>query len=75
MKTKYDCDEMSEFIRKYIHSKRDRDILCDRLLDGLLFKELAVKYNLTERHIKRIVAKADKLFIELQNQHKRDMMQ
>lgn len=74
MKTKYDCDEMSEFIRKYVHSKRDRDILRDRLLDGLMFKELADKYNLTERHVKRIVAKADKLFIEWQNAMKRDIM-
>ena len=74
MKSTYDNDEMAEFIRKYIHSARDREILRDRLIDRMLFKELEAKYNLTERHIKRIVAKADKLFIEWQNARKRDIM-
>ena len=52
--TDYDNDILSNLIDRYIHNERNRDILKDRYIDGMLFKELADKYILSERHIKRI---------------------
>ncbi len=66
----FDRDEMEELIRKYIHSARDREILCDRLLDHMLFKELCAKHHLSMRQLQRIVSKGDKLFIIWQDIHK-----
>lgn len=40
--------------REYIHNERNRNILIDRYVYDMMFKELADKYSLTERHIKRI---------------------
>lgn len=40
--------------REYIHNERNRNILIDRYVNDMMFKELADKYSLTERHIKRI---------------------
>lgn len=36
-----------------------RDILKDRLLNGLTFSELADKYGYSERHLKTIVYKSE----------------
>ena len=44
-------------INEWIHNKRNREILHDRIVDGMLFKELVDKYGLTEQHIKSIVYK------------------
>ena len=44
-------------INEWIHKKRNREILHDRIVDGMLFKELVDKYGLTEQHIKSIVYK------------------
>ena len=54
----YANSEMSKAIDEYIHYIRDRQILKDRLIDGMTYSELSVKYNLSERHIKTIVKKA-----------------
>ena len=59
----YDNKEMELLIDSYIHNARNRQILKDRLIDGMSYKELEGKYNLTDRHIKRIVyTSQDKLF-------------
>ena len=59
----YSNAEMTHLINEYIHSERDRNILIDRLVNGLTFSELEDKYHLSERQIKRIVKRADALLL------------
>lgn len=61
----YTNSQIAALIDEYIHSQRDRDILKDRFINGLTFSELSGRYFLSERQIKRIVAKADKIFLQL----------
>lgn len=60
---RYTNEYMLYLISEYIHSARDRDILHDRFIDGLTFKELEDKYKLCERQIKRIAKKIDNLLL------------
>lgn len=61
----YTNSQIATLIDEYIHSQRDREILKDRFVNGLTFSELSGKYYLSERQIKRIVAKADIIFLKL----------
>lgn len=61
----YGNTEITNLINEYIHSERDRQILIDRFVNGLTFSELADKYYLSERQIKRIVKRADVFLISL----------
>ena len=63
--TNYTNSQIRHLIEEHIHSARDRDILIDRFVNGLTFCELENVYHLSERQIKKIVYKADKLFISL----------
>ena len=56
---------ITNLINEYIHSERDRQIVIDRLVNGMSFCELANKYYLSERQIKRIIKKADSLLIHI----------
>jgi Mor family transcriptional regulator len=47
--------ELSAFIDEWCRSKRNRDILKERLIDGVKISDLAEKYDLSERQIKKIV--------------------
>lgn len=59
----YTNSQMRELIDEYIHSERDRAILKRRLIDGLCFEPLAEEFDLSVRHVKKIVYKEqDKLF-------------
>ena len=49
--------ELSAYIDDYVPSKRNREILKDRLIDGIKVLELSEKYELSERQIKNIVKK------------------
>jgi Mor family transcriptional regulator len=49
--------ELSVFIDEYCTKKRNRDILKERLIDGVRVSILAEKYELSERQIKNIVQK------------------
>lgn len=49
--------ELSAYIDDYVPSKRNREILKDRLIDGIKIVELSEKYELSERQIKNIVKK------------------
>lgn len=67
---KHDLDltnsEIREAIDEFIHDAVVREILKDRLIDGMTFERLAEKHGYSPRHIKRIVYKAsDKLFARL----------
>ena len=44
-------------INEWIHNKRNREILKDRLIDGMIFDELSEKYNLSVQQVKSIVYK------------------
>ena len=61
----YTNSQMAYLIDEYIHSARDREILKDRLINGLTFSELEDKHHLSERQIKRIVKKADVVFLNI----------
>ena len=49
--------ELSAFIDEWCRSKRNRDILKERLIDGVKISDLAEKYDLSERHVKYIIKK------------------
>jgi Mor family transcriptional regulator len=49
--------ELSAFIDEWCSSKRNRDILKERLIDGIKISELSEKYELSERQIKNIIKK------------------
>ena len=53
----YTNSQIREIIAEYIHSQRDRELLCDRLIDGLTFEQLAEKHDMSDRHVRRIVYK------------------
>lgn len=49
--------ELSAYIDDYVPSKRNRDLLKERLIDGIRINVLAEKYELSERQVKNIVKK------------------
>ena len=62
----YTNKEIAEAIDNYIHSERDRGILKRRLIDGLIYEDLAEEFNMSVRQIKSIVYREqEKLFKKL----------
>jgi hypothetical protein len=57
----YTNSQIRAIIEEHIHSKRDREILCMRLIDGLCYDQIAAEYQLTPRQIKNIVYKSEAL--------------
>lgn len=58
--------ELEKLINEWIHSERDRKILKRRLIDGICYEPLADEMNMSVRHIKNIVSRAEaKLFKHL----------
>lgn len=61
--------ELSELIDNYIrglHAERNRKMLKDRLINGLLYDQLAEKYELSVCQTKRIIYKTqEQLFKHL----------
>lgn len=53
----YTNSRIRELIEEYIHNRRDRELLCDRLIDGLTFEQLAEKHDMSDRHVRRIIYK------------------
>ena len=53
----YTNSQIRELIAEYIHSQRDREILSDRLIDGMTFERLAEKHDMSDRQVRRIVYK------------------
>jgi Mor family transcriptional regulator len=49
--------ELSAFIDEWVPSKRNREILKERLIDGIKISDLAEKYELSDRQIKNIIKK------------------
>lgn len=53
----YSNSQIREVISEWIHSERDRAILCRRLIDGLTFERLAEEFDMSDRQMRRIVYK------------------
>ena len=49
--------EMEILINEYCPNKRNREILNERLIDGIKISELAEKYELSDRQVKNIIKK------------------
>lgn len=57
----YTNSQIKELIAEHIHSSRDRRILYSRLVDGLTFEALGEKFQMSDRQIKTIVYKCEKV--------------
>lgn len=58
--------DIERLIDEWIHSERDRKILKRRLIDGICYEPLAEEFEMSVRHMKTIVYKAEqKLFKHL----------
>ena len=53
-----------ELIAEYIHSERDRAILCRRLIDGITFERLAEEFEMSPRQIRSIVHKSEMILFK-----------
>ena len=51
----YTHSQIRELIAEHIHSERDREILCRRLIDGITFERLAEEFAMSPRQIRSIV--------------------
>lgn len=49
--------EMEHMINEYCPSKRNRELLKERLIDGIKISDLAEKYELSDRQVKNIIKK------------------
>lgn len=47
--------ELAHLIDEWVFNKRDREIMADKLLDGLTYDELADKFCLSPQRLKVIV--------------------
>lgn len=55
--------ELIALIDEWIFNERDKQILKRRLLDGICFEALAEEFDLSDRHIKRIVYKGEQRIV------------
>ena len=55
--TEYSNTGIIHVIEEYIHDKTVRNMLLDRLVDGLTYNELAEKYGYSVRQMQRIIYK------------------
>lgn len=51
--------ELEKLIDEWIFNERDRKIVKRRLLDGIIYESLADEFDLSVRHIKTIVYRAE----------------
>ena len=60
----YKNSEMRALIDEYVHSERDRRIMCSRLIDGLTFEQIAEREDMSDKQIKRIVYRLQAVLFE-----------
>ena len=60
----YTNSQMRGLIDEYIHSARDRRVLYLRLIEGLTFEKIAEEMELSVRHTKTIVYKAEEILFK-----------
>lgn len=53
----YSNSQIREIIAEYIHDQRDRDLLCERLINGVTLEKLAEIFDLSVSQVKRIIWK------------------
>lgn len=53
----YTNSRVIEIINEHVHSERDRNIMIDRLVNGMCYEPLAEKYDLSVTQVKRIIYK------------------
>ena len=53
----YTNSQVTQVINEHVHSERDRNIMIDRLVNGLCYEPLAEKYDLSVTQVKRIIYK------------------
>lgn len=59
----YTNTQIAHAIDEYIHSRRDREILRLRLIDGLTYEQISEKIDMSVRQVKNIVYRAqERLF-------------
>ena len=51
----YTNSEIQHIIDEWVHSKKDREILHLRLIDGLTIEELAERFDRSPRQMQRII--------------------
>lgn len=60
----YSNSQIEHMIDEWIHSERDRAILKRRLIDGITYEILAEEFDISVRHIKRIIYKSEELLFK-----------
>lgn len=59
----YTNSEISAIIDEVIHSERDRALMKRRLIDGITQEKLAEEFDLSVRHVQRLIYKLqEKIF-------------
>ena len=53
----YKNSDIKAVIDEYIHSQRDRNVLCARYIEGKTYEKLAEEFDLSVRQIKNIIYK------------------
>lgn len=61
----YTNSQMTRLIDEHIHSERDRAMLKRRLIDGICFEPLAEEFDLSVRHTKEIIYRAQEILFML----------
>lgn len=57
----YTNSQIKALIEEHLHSERDRAILYRRLVDGVCFQPLAEEFGMSERQVKTIVYRCEKI--------------
>lgn len=57
----YTNSRIRELIGEHIHSERDREILCRRLIDGITIEKLAEEFDLSPRQTRTIIHKNEEI--------------
>ena len=60
----YTNSQIKALIEEHIHSRRDRQVLFLRLVEGLTFEKIAEEMELSVRHTKTIVYKAEEILFK-----------
>lgn len=60
----YSNSQISHLIDEWVHSKRDRDILKLRYIDGLTFEKISEQCDMSVRQVKRIIYKNEMLLFK-----------
>lgn len=60
----YTNTQIRDLIAEHIHSERDRELLCYRLIDGLTIERLAEIFSLSPRQTRTIIHKNEAILFK-----------